>query len=90
MASASIGPLPIAGSGPSVDERVRELSIPHMLRAGFIMAALAAGVPLRDVQIAARTLTPELRRSATVGERTSTDTPHTSWSALSLAADEPA
>jgi integrase/recombinase XerD len=27
---------------------------PHMLRAGFIMAALDAGVPLRDVQIAAR------------------------------------
>ena len=26
----------------------------HMLRAGFIMAALDAGVPLRDVQIAAR------------------------------------
>lgn len=25
-----------------------------MLRAGFIMAALDAGVPLRDVQIAAR------------------------------------
>jgi integrase/recombinase XerD len=27
---------------------------PHMLRAGFIMAALDAGVPLREVQIAAR------------------------------------
>jgi integrase len=27
---------------------------PHMLRAGFIMAALDAGVPLRDVQLAAR------------------------------------
>jgi integrase/recombinase XerD len=27
---------------------------PHMLRAAFIMAALDAGVPLRDVQIAAR------------------------------------
>jgi integrase/recombinase XerD len=27
---------------------------PHMLRTGFIMAALDAGVPLRDVQIAAR------------------------------------
>jgi len=26
----------------------------HMLRASFIMAALDAGVPLRDVQIAAR------------------------------------
>jgi site-specific recombinase XerD len=27
---------------------------PHMLRAGFIMAALDAGVPLREVQVAAR------------------------------------
>src|SRR3954454_22742345 len=27
---------------------------PHMLRSAFIMAALEAGVPLRDVQIAAR------------------------------------
>jgi len=27
---------------------------PHMLRAAFIMAVLDAGVPLRDVQIAAR------------------------------------
>jgi integrase/recombinase XerD len=31
---------------------------PHMLRAGFIMAALEAGVPLRDVQIAARHADP--------------------------------
>ena len=31
---------------------------PHMLRAGFIMAALDAGVPLRDVQIAARHADP--------------------------------
>jgi hypothetical protein len=29
-----------------------------MLRAGFIMAALDAGVPLRDVQIAARHADP--------------------------------
>jgi integrase/recombinase XerD len=27
---------------------------PHMLRAAFVMAALDAGVPLRDVQIATR------------------------------------
>ena len=27
---------------------------PHMLRAGFIMAALDAGVPMREVQVAAR------------------------------------
>jgi integrase/recombinase XerD len=31
---------------------------PHMLRAGFIMAALDAGVPLRDVLIAARHADP--------------------------------
>jgi integrase/recombinase XerD len=31
---------------------------PHMLRAAFIMAALDAGVPLRDVQIAARHADP--------------------------------
>jgi site-specific recombinase XerD len=29
---------------------------PHMLRAGFIMAALDAGVPLREVQVAARSM----------------------------------
>lgn len=31
---------------------------PHMLRAAFIMAALGAGVPLRDVQTAARHADP--------------------------------
>jgi integrase len=31
---------------------------PHMLRAAFIMAALDAGVPLRDVQMAARHADP--------------------------------
>ncbi len=31
---------------------------PHMLRAGFIMCALDAGVPLREVQIAARHADP--------------------------------
>ena len=31
---------------------------PHMLRAAFIMTALDAGVPLRDVQIAARHADP--------------------------------
>jgi integrase len=39
---------------------------PHMLRAGFIMAALDAGVPLRDVQLAARHADP---RSTTVYDR---------------------
>ena len=39
---------------------------PHMLRAAFIMAALDAGVPLRDVQIAARHADP---RTTTIYER---------------------
>jgi integrase/recombinase XerD len=39
---------------------------PHMLRAGFIMAALDAGVPLRDVQIAARHAGP---RTTTIYDR---------------------
>ena len=38
----------------------------HMLRAGFIMAALDAGVPLRDVQVAARHADP---RTTTVYDR---------------------
>ncbi len=37
-----------------------------MLRAGFIMAALDAGVPLRDVQIAARHADP---RTTTIYDR---------------------
>ena len=39
---------------------------PHMLHAGFIMAALDAGVPLRDVQIAARHADP---RTTTIYDR---------------------
>jgi site-specific recombinase XerD len=39
---------------------------PHMLRAAFIMAALDAGVPLRDVQIAARHTDP---RTTTIYDR---------------------
>jgi integrase len=39
---------------------------PHMLRAAFIVAALDAGVPLRDVQIAARHADP---RTTTVYDR---------------------
>jgi integrase len=39
---------------------------PHMLRAAFIMAALDAGVPLRDVQTAARHADP---RTTTVYAR---------------------
>jgi integrase/recombinase XerD len=39
---------------------------PHMLRAAFIMAALDAGVPLRDVQTAARHADP---RTTTIYDR---------------------
>jgi integrase/recombinase XerD len=39
---------------------------PHMVRAAFIMAALDAGVPLRDVQIAARHADP---RTTTIYDR---------------------
>ena len=39
---------------------------PHMLRSAFIMATLDAGVPLRDVQIAARHADP---RTTTVYDR---------------------
>ncbi len=39
---------------------------PHMLRAAFIMAALDAGVPLRDVQLAAATPT---RQTTTIYDR---------------------
>jgi integrase len=39
---------------------------PHMLRSAFIMAALAAGVPLREVQLAARHSDP---RTTTVYDR---------------------
>ena len=39
---------------------------PHMLRAGFIMAALDARVPLRDVQNAARHADP---RTTTIYDR---------------------
>jgi integrase len=39
---------------------------PHMLRAGFIMAAFDAGVPLHDVQIAARLADP---RTTTIHDR---------------------
>ena len=39
---------------------------PHMLRAAFIMAALDAGVPLREVQLAARHADP---RTTTIYDR---------------------
>jgi len=43
----------------SIGKRAGLVSVhPHMLRAGFIMCALDAGVPLREVQIAARHADP--------------------------------
>ena len=53
---------------------------PHMLRAAFIMAALDAGVPLRDVQLGLDMPTRAPQRSMTGAARTSTDTPPTSSS----------
>jgi integrase/recombinase XerD len=51
----------------SIDKRAGLGSVhPDMLRAGFIMAALDAGVPLRDVQIAARHADP---RTTTIYDR---------------------
>jgi Phage integrase family len=61
---------------------------PHMLRAAFIMAALDAGVPLRDVQLAARHADPAPQLSTTVDVRTSTATPPTSSLPSSPAADQ--
>ena len=60
---------------------------PHMLRAGFIMAALDAGVPLRDVQTLPASPTPEQPPSTTADARTSTVTPPTSSSPRSLEAE---
>jgi len=51
---------------------------PHSLRHIYITAALDAGVPLRDVQIAARHADPRTRRATTGPATTSTDTPATS------------
>ena len=42
------------------------LAHPHMLRAAFIMAVFDAGVPLREVQFAARHSDP---RTTTVNDR---------------------
>jgi integrase/recombinase XerD len=65
------GPILCRASGERLDRRtahrwVRSIGRraglghihPHMLRAAFIMAALDAGVPLRDVQLAARHADP--------------------------------
>jgi hypothetical protein len=58
-----------------------------MLRVAFITAALDAGVPLRDVQIAARHAAHEPPRSTTVAARTTDPTPPTPSSPTSPAAD---
>ena len=76
---ASEGPILLRYDGDRLDPRtayrwVRSVGTraglerihPHMLRAAFIMAALDAGVPLRDVQIAARQADP---RTTTVFDR---------------------
>ncbi len=75
----NIGPILIRRDGQRLDSRtayrwVRSIGQhagldrvhPHMLRAAFIMAALDAGVPLRDVQIAARHADP---RTTTIYDR---------------------
>jgi hypothetical protein len=60
-----------------------------MLRAAFIMCALEAGVPLREVQIAARHADPGPRRCMTTAAGASTVTPPTWWSPSPPAADLP-
>ncbi len=73
------GPIPRRHDGQRLDRRtahrwVRSIGKraglgevhPHMLRAAFIMAALDAGVPLRDVQLAARHADP---RTTTIYDR---------------------
>jgi integrase len=56
-----------ASVGPFIGKRAGLGVVhPHMLRAGFIMAALDAAVPLRDVRIAARHADP---RTTTIYDR---------------------
>ena len=62
---------------------------PHMLRSAFIMAALEAGVPLRDVQSPPATPTHARPSATTTAAPTSTITPPTSSSPSSPAADLP-
>ena len=57
-ASASTGARRTGGCVPSAKRAGLGPVHPHMLRAAFIMAALDAGVPLRDIQIAARHADP--------------------------------
>jgi integrase len=75
----SSGPVLVRRDGAALDRRTAHRWVvaigkraelgrvhPHMLRSAFIMAALAAGVPLREVQIAARHADP---RTTTVYDR---------------------
>jgi len=64
--SGSTGALPTGGSVRSASAPVWALCTRTLLRAAFIMAALDAGVPLRDVQIAARHADP---RTTTIYDR---------------------
>ena len=65
-ASASTGAPHTAGFASIGKRAGLGIVHPHMLRAAFIMAALDAGVPLRDVQIAARHADP---RTTTIYDR---------------------
>jgi integrase/recombinase XerD len=73
------GPILIRNDGQRLDRRTANRWVksigrraglghvhPHMLRGAFIMAALDAGVPLRDVQLAARHADP---RTTTIYDR---------------------
>jgi integrase len=65
-ANAPTGEPPTAGSAPSASVPGSAPCTPNRLRAAFIMAALDAGVPLRDVQTAARHADP---RTTTIHDR---------------------
>jgi integrase len=70
MVNGSTGAPPTGGSARWASAPGKRAGLgavhPHMLRAAFIMAALDAGVPLRDVQIAARHADP---RTTTIYDR---------------------
>ena len=83
-----IGAPPIGGSGPSVDERVWEPSTRTCSAPGSSWPRSPPAYRCVMCRSPHATPTPEQRRSTTAGERTSTDTPPTLWSRLSLAADE--
>ncbi|MDP8901825.1 MAG: tyrosine-type recombinase/integrase, partial [Actinomycetota bacterium] len=58
MAAGLTGALPTGASARWRSGLDSARCTPHMLRAAFIMCALEAGVPLREVQIAARHADP--------------------------------